>query len=91
MPSKDPPQVDHFLAVPRVTRQKPLLLRRGLVLEEHSRETRISCAENVSGFSFTVLSGGLENITGSPFKAGNEPQSIAVDPSGSFVYVAKFR
>jgi len=32
----------------------------------------------------------LTAITGSPFTAGNEPESVTVDPSGSYVYVANF-
>jgi 6-phosphogluconolactonase len=42
---------------------------------------------DVSGFSVDQSSGGLTPISGSPFKAGTGPGSVAVDPAGHFLYV----
>ncbi len=41
---------------------------------------------NVVGFS--VSSGNLSALSGSPFAAGNQPSSIVVDPTYPFAYVA---
>jgi 6-phosphogluconolactonase (cycloisomerase 2 family) len=42
----------------------------------------------VSAYSINASTGALTAITDSPFTAGNQPESITVDPSGSYVYVA---
>jgi len=43
----------------------------------------------VSGYEMEVCSGELTPIAGSPFAAGRNPMSVAVEPSGgNFVYVA---
>jgi 6-phosphogluconolactonase (cycloisomerase 2 family) len=43
---------------------------------------------NVSAYTVDPNTGALTEIAGSPFPAGFEPISVAVDPSGNFVYVA---
>jgi 6-phosphogluconolactonase len=43
---------------------------------------------NVSGYTIDSTTGALTPITGSPFAAGTNPGSVAVDPSGKFAYVA---
>jgi DNA-binding beta-propeller fold protein YncE len=48
-------------------------------------------SNNVSGYTINSTTGALTEITGlnaSPFTAGSQPTSVAVDPSGKFVYVA---
>jgi 6-phosphogluconolactonase (cycloisomerase 2 family) len=45
-------------------------------------------AGNVSGYTINPTSGALTPVSGSPFPAGAEPDSVAVDPGGKFVYVA---
>ena len=45
-------------------------------------------SNTVSGYSIDPASGALTPIPGSPFPAGVEPQSIVVDPTGRFAYVA---
>jgi 6-phosphogluconolactonase (cycloisomerase 2 family) len=45
-----------------------------------------SGSANVSAYEITNT-GGLEEISGSPFSAGQLPVSVAVDPSGKFAYV----
>ena len=42
---------------------------------------------NVSVFAINLVDGSLTQITGSPYLAGVGPRSIAVHPSGRFVYV----
>jgi hypothetical protein len=42
----------------------------------------------VSGYTINPGTGALMAIAGSPFPAGSEPISMAVDPSGKFAYVA---
>jgi 6-phosphogluconolactonase len=43
---------------------------------------------NVSAYRINPTTGALTPVAGSPFPAGNTPISIAVEPSGRFVYVA---
>ena len=43
---------------------------------------------SVSGYTIDSTSGALTPIPGSPFPAGLVPESVAVDPSGRFAYVA---
>jgi 6-phosphogluconolactonase len=45
---------------------------------------------NVSAYTIDSSTGALTAIAGSPFVAGQGPQSVAVDPSGKFAYVANF-
>jgi 6-phosphogluconolactonase len=42
---------------------------------------------NVSGFSVDSSTGALTRLKGSPFAAGENPDSVTVDPSGHFAYV----
>ena len=42
----------------------------------------------VSGYTINSTTGALAAIAASPFAAGSNPYSIAVDPTGNFVYVA---
>ena len=44
----------------------------------------------VSAFSLKAGTGALSALSGSPFAAGTEPQSVAADPSGKFLYVANY-
>jgi DNA-binding beta-propeller fold protein YncE len=43
---------------------------------------------NVSAYTIDGTTGALTSVPGSPFAAGSDPQSVAVDPSGKFAYVA---
>jgi 6-phosphogluconolactonase len=43
---------------------------------------------SVSAYSINAKSGALTQVSGSPFASGNGPQDIAIDPTGSFAYVA---
>src|SRR6516162_6903078 len=42
----------------------------------------------VSAFAIDPNTGALTQITGSPFPTGNDPQGIATDPTGKFLYTA---
>ena len=42
----------------------------------------------VSGYTINPATGALTAIAGSPFAAGEQPISVAMDPSGKFAYVA---
>ena len=42
---------------------------------------------NVSGYTIDATTGALTAISGSPFAAGTNPQSVTVDPTGKFAYV----
>jgi 6-phosphogluconolactonase len=42
----------------------------------------------VSAYTINSSTGALSEVVGSPFAAGKEPSSVAVDPSGRFAYVA---
>jgi 6-phosphogluconolactonase len=42
----------------------------------------------VSAYTINARSGKLQPVTGSPFGAGNQPAAVAIDPEGSFAYVA---
>ena len=44
--------------------------------------------DSVSGYAIDPSTGALTAIPGSPFAAGPDPTSVAVDPSGKFAYVA---
>ena len=44
----------------------------------------------VAAFTIDGASGALTAVPGSPFVAGVEPASVAVDPSGSFAFVANY-
>jgi 6-phosphogluconolactonase len=43
---------------------------------------------HVSAYSINLTTGALAPVAGSPFPAGINPTSVAVDPLGRFVYVA---
>ena len=45
---------------------------------------------NVSGYTIDGTTGALVPVLGSPFPAGTNPRSVAVDPTGQFAYVANF-
>src|SRR5712692_5008509 len=44
-------------------------------------------SNNVSAYTIDSTTGVLSPVPGSPFAAGSEPLSVAVDPSGKFAYV----
>jgi 6-phosphogluconolactonase len=44
----------------------------------------------LGGGSNSVADGALTPVTGSPFGAGNLPNSVAVDPTGKLAYVANY-
>jgi 6-phosphogluconolactonase (cycloisomerase 2 family) len=48
-------------------------------------------AGTVSGFSIDRKTGALTPVPGSPFAAGGNPRSVAVDPTAQFVYVTNER
>ena len=45
-------------------------------------------SNNISAYALDASNGALTPISGSPFPAGNQPSSIAVDPAGRFAFVA---
>jgi 6-phosphogluconolactonase (cycloisomerase 2 family) len=45
-------------------------------------------AATISAFSISSATGTLTPVSGSPFSTGSSPESLAVDPAGSFVYAA---
>ncbi len=45
---------------------------------------------NVSAYTINSATGALRAVVGSPYEAGNQPDSITVEPSGRFVYVANY-
>jgi 6-phosphogluconolactonase len=45
---------------------------------------------NVSGYAINKSTGALVAVPGSPFTADQIPYAVAVDPTGSFAYVANF-
>src|SRR5580698_2137193 len=45
-------------------------------------------SNDVSAFTINTGTGALATVPGSPFPAGNSPDSIAVDPTGRFAYVS---
>ena len=47
-----------------------------------------SSGNNVSAYTLNATTGALTEVAGSPFAAGGAPQSVKVDPSGKFAYVA---
>jgi 6-phosphogluconolactonase len=47
-----------------------------------------STSDNVSAYTIDDATGALTPIAGSPFAAGDNPVSVAVDPNGLFAYVA---
>jgi 6-phosphogluconolactonase (cycloisomerase 2 family) len=50
-----------------------------------------SCSRgNVSAYTINSSTGALRAVVGSPFAAGSNPDSVTVDPSGRFAYVANF-
>lgn len=51
-------------------------------------DTQTGQPYTLSGFAVDPTSGGLAPIAGSPFTAGQAPNSIAIDPGGQFLYAA---
>jgi 6-phosphogluconolactonase (cycloisomerase 2 family) len=47
-------------------------------------------SNSISAFTINANTGALTAISGSPFAAGASPQSVTVDSSGKFAYVANF-
>jgi 6-phosphogluconolactonase len=48
----------------------------------------VSCSVNGNVSAYTIgVTGALTPVVGSPFPAGSNPNSVAVDPSGKFAYV----
>src|SRR6266699_4986708 len=47
----------------------------------------INLAGSVSAYTIDAATGALGPVAGSPFAAGGDPNSVAVDPSGKFAYV----
>jgi 6-phosphogluconolactonase len=45
----------------------------------------------VSAYRINASTGALGAVHGSPFAAGAEPGSVAIDPSGRFAYAANLR
>jgi 6-phosphogluconolactonase (cycloisomerase 2 family) len=45
-------------------------------------------SKSVSAYAINTSTGALTALSGSPFAAGTEPEAIAVDPTGKFLYVA---
>lgn len=43
---------------------------------------------SISAFTIDATTGGLTEITGSPYATGDGPEAVTVDPSDHFVYVA---
>jgi 6-phosphogluconolactonase (cycloisomerase 2 family) len=58
------------------------------MLAAFSASSANQASNNVSGYTIDPSTGALTAIAGSPFQAGLNPFSVAVDPSGSFAYVA---
>jgi 6-phosphogluconolactonase (cycloisomerase 2 family) len=48
----------------------------------------VNANNTVSAFSIDTTTGALTQIPGSPFATGNDPQGLATDPSGKFLYMA---
>jgi len=48
----------------------------------------VNANHTVSAFTIDPNTGALAQITGSPFPTGNDPQGIATDPTGKFLYTA---
>jgi len=46
-------------------------------------------SNNISGYDFNAITGGLDPLPGSPFAAGAAPVALAVDTSGKFLYVVE--
>ena len=44
----------------------------------------------IAAFTVDSVTGALINVPGSPFTTSNEPNSIAVSPTGKYLYVANF-
>lgn len=47
----------------------------------------MAASNNISAYSLGA-GGTLTALSGAPFTAGDEPSALAVDPTGSFLYVA---
>jgi DNA-binding beta-propeller fold protein YncE len=51
----------------------------------------VNANNSVSAFAIDPNTGALTQITGSPFLTGSDPQGIATDPSGKFLYTANLQ
>ena len=47
-----------------------------------------SSSNSISAFTINKTSGALTDVSGSPFAIGTRPESVTVDGSGKFLYVA---
>ena len=47
----------------------------------------VSNSSAIAGYTINTATGALTAVSGSPFPAPSFPQSVAVDPTGKFVYV----
>src|SRR5262249_19486138 len=45
-------------------------------------------SDAVWGYKINADTGALTRVPGSPFRAGNQPYSLTIDPTGRWVYVA---
>lgn len=45
-------------------------------------------SNNISAYTVDTATGGLTNMAGSPFAAGWEPYSGAVEPGGRYLYIS---
>jgi 6-phosphogluconolactonase (cycloisomerase 2 family) len=48
----------------------------------------VNANHTISAFSIDPTTGALTQIPGSPFTTGNDPQGLATDPGGKFLYTA---
>jgi 6-phosphogluconolactonase len=53
----------------------------------HAQFAYVTDGYEVLGYRIDSVTGALTQVVGSPFTAGFYPISVAVDPSGKFVYV----
>ncbi|MDQ6707558.1 MAG: Ig-like domain-containing protein, partial [Acidobacteriota bacterium] len=49
---------------------------------------RVNAGKGISAYALDPVSRELKEVSGSPFAAGANPSSVAVDPAAKFVYVA---
>ncbi|MBA4108983.1 MAG: hypothetical protein C0487_05275 [Leptothrix sp. (in: Bacteria)] len=88
----DPSGVLTSAALPVATGSQP----RAVVVDPQGRYVYVANygSNSISAFSRSTVTGLLTPITGSPFalpsSADIAPRSVAVDPSGKFVYVANY-
>ena len=70
-----------------------ILLPLGFALTTHAQSFAYVANQggDVSAYKIDSTTGVLSKVLGSPFQVGAGPQSVAVDPSGKFAYVANAR